>query len=140
LPDRLARFLATGEGSLPGKRLEKMALRRDGTKFPVELAIPCWRLSGSPCFTATLRGRALLRTTPNLARISPEDYGASPAAEGIELLKRAAGAAERMGRLMQHLLAFSRVSLQPFRLELVARRLCCGRLWLSSSRQLEKHT
>lgn len=136
----MACLLATGEGSVPGKHLEKTALRRDGTEFPVELAIPCFRLSGSPCFTGTLRGCALLCAAPNLTRISLENYGASPAAEGIELLKRAAGAAERMGRLRRDLLAFSRVSLQPVRFELAAPELLlreimaihhCRRRWPS---------
>jgi PAS domain S-box-containing protein len=35
----LARFLATGEGSALGRRLELAALRRDGTEFPVELTV-----------------------------------------------------------------------------------------------------
>jgi diguanylate cyclase (GGDEF)-like protein/PAS domain S-box-containing protein len=35
----LARFLATGEGPLLGRRVEMEGLRRDGTEVPVELAI-----------------------------------------------------------------------------------------------------
>ncbi|HEV7867835.1 MAG TPA: PAS domain S-box protein [Chthoniobacteraceae bacterium] len=35
----LARLLETGEGPILGKRLELPALRRDGTRFPVELSI-----------------------------------------------------------------------------------------------------
>ncbi len=35
----LERYLATGHGPILGKRLELEALRRDGTRFPVELSI-----------------------------------------------------------------------------------------------------
>jgi PAS domain S-box-containing protein len=35
----LAHYLATGNGPVLGKRMEMFALRRDGTEFPVELAI-----------------------------------------------------------------------------------------------------
>jgi PAS domain S-box-containing protein len=35
----LARYLATGEGAVLNRRIEVMALRRDGSEFPVELAI-----------------------------------------------------------------------------------------------------
>ncbi len=51
----LARFLATGEGPLLGKRIEVDALRIDGTTFPVELAITTIRAGDQPLFTAYLR-------------------------------------------------------------------------------------
>ncbi len=35
----LAQYLATGDGPVLGKRMEIFALRRDGTEFPIELAI-----------------------------------------------------------------------------------------------------
>ena len=35
----LAHYLATGDGPVLGKRIEIVALRRDGTEFPIELAI-----------------------------------------------------------------------------------------------------
>ena len=50
----LAHYLATGEGPVIGSRLEIMAVRRDGTEFPVELAIS--RIAGEPaCFTGFIR-------------------------------------------------------------------------------------
>jgi PAS domain S-box-containing protein len=53
--DGMARYLSTGEAHVLGKRLELPAVRKDGTEFPVELAIV--RLPGSepPTFTAFLR-------------------------------------------------------------------------------------
>ena len=51
----LARHLATGEGPVLGKRIEMIALRADGSEFPVELAITRIPTSGPPQFTAYLR-------------------------------------------------------------------------------------
>jgi len=51
----LARYLATGEAHVLGKRLEMPAIRADGTEFPVELAITCIRFEGPPIFTGYIR-------------------------------------------------------------------------------------
>jgi diguanylate cyclase (GGDEF)-like protein/PAS domain S-box-containing protein len=51
----LARYLATGEGPVLGKRLELEALRADGTEFPVELAISPTKSGPMPLFTAFVR-------------------------------------------------------------------------------------
>jgi PAS domain S-box-containing protein len=50
-----ARYLATGEASVLGKRIEMTALRADGSQFPVELAITRTPLDGPPSFTGCLR-------------------------------------------------------------------------------------
>ncbi len=42
----LARYLETGEGPVLGRRIELMGFRKDGTEFPVELAIT--RIAGEP--------------------------------------------------------------------------------------------
>src|SRR5262245_30623736 len=63
MPDRyrkqhnrgLARYLATGEGPVLGRRVELTALRADGSEFPVELAITPILLRGSRLFTGYLR-------------------------------------------------------------------------------------
>jgi signal transduction histidine kinase len=51
----LAHYLATGVGPVLEKRIEMMALRADGTQFPVELAITRISAEGPPLFTAYLR-------------------------------------------------------------------------------------
>ena len=48
-------YLATGEGSVIGKRIEITAQRADGTEFPVELAVCLIQRSDPPVFTAYLR-------------------------------------------------------------------------------------
>jgi PAS domain S-box-containing protein len=51
----LARYLATGEGRMLGKRLELSAERRDGTEFPIELTITRIESRGAAMFTGYLR-------------------------------------------------------------------------------------
>jgi PAS domain S-box-containing protein len=51
----LARYLATGEGPVLGKRIEITAMRADGSEFPVELAISRVDVPGPALFTGYLR-------------------------------------------------------------------------------------
>ena len=51
----LQRYLATGEGSYLGRRVEVTAMRRDGSEFPVELSITPAKLRDQTIFTAYLR-------------------------------------------------------------------------------------
>jgi diguanylate cyclase (GGDEF)-like protein/PAS domain S-box-containing protein len=51
----IAKYLATGEGPILGKRLELEASRADGTAFPVELAVTALLGTSAPMFTAFLR-------------------------------------------------------------------------------------
>jgi PAS domain S-box-containing protein len=51
----LARYLATGEERMVGKRLELTAVRADGSEFPIELAITRIPTDGTPSFTGFLR-------------------------------------------------------------------------------------
>ena len=50
-----ARAVATGDGTLIGRRLEMTAQRADGREFPVELTITRIRSHGRPMFTGHLR-------------------------------------------------------------------------------------
>ncbi len=51
----LARYLATGEHTLLGGRIEVTARRADGTEFPVELTVTVVRMEGPPAFNAYVR-------------------------------------------------------------------------------------
>jgi PAS domain S-box-containing protein len=51
----MARYLAKGEGRALHRRLELMALRSDGTEFPVELGVTRIPFSGPPMFTGYIR-------------------------------------------------------------------------------------
>src|SRR5688572_4347144 len=50
-----ARYLATGDARVLGRRIEMSAMRADGSEFPVELAITRIPMDGLPCFTGYLR-------------------------------------------------------------------------------------
>ena len=50
-----ARYLATGEARVLGRRIEMTAVRADGSEFPAELAITRIPLDGPPSFTGYLR-------------------------------------------------------------------------------------
>src|SRR5438270_2451111 len=51
----LARYLATGEARLIGRRIEASALRRTGEEFPVEVAITVTQTGSERIFTAHVR-------------------------------------------------------------------------------------
>jgi PAS domain S-box-containing protein len=50
-----ARYLATGDARVLGRRIEMLAMRADGSEFPVELAITRIPMEGPPSFTGYLR-------------------------------------------------------------------------------------
>jgi diguanylate cyclase (GGDEF)-like protein/PAS domain S-box-containing protein len=51
----LAHYLATGEGPVMDRRVEIVALRKDGSEFPIELAITRVPKEGDHFFTGTIR-------------------------------------------------------------------------------------
>ena len=51
----LAHYLATGESTIFGRRIELQAQRADGSEFPAEIAIARIPIAGPPLFTAHLR-------------------------------------------------------------------------------------
>jgi len=68
----LARFLATGEGPLLGKRFEFTALRADGTEFPIELTVARVDILGPPMFTGFVRDITRRRAAEERLRESRE--------------------------------------------------------------------
>jgi PAS domain S-box-containing protein len=66
----LARYLATGEGPILGKRIELNALRADGTEFPVEVAVVRIDLEGPPVFTGYIRDITERRKSAEAIRVS----------------------------------------------------------------------
>jgi PAS domain S-box-containing protein len=72
-----ARYLATGDARILGRRIELTAVRADGSEFPVELAVTRTPLDGPPSFTGYLRDiterkraeQALLASERNLRRV-----------------------------------------------------------------------
>lgn len=70
----LAHFRATGEGPVLNRRIELTALRRDGTEFPVELAITPLRVGGATAFSAFLRDITERKRTEKALRDSEASF------------------------------------------------------------------
>ncbi len=66
----LRRFLDTGVGPILGQRIELTALRRDGTEFPVELAVAPVRVGSSWLFSAFVRDITARRAADEALRVS----------------------------------------------------------------------
>jgi two-component system NtrC family sensor kinase len=84
----LARYLATGEPVVLGRRIELPGLRADGTEFPVELAIATTQTDGQRVFTAYVRdisdrqraelGQAVQNATTRVLAEAPDLAAAAP--------------------------------------------------------------
>ena len=70
----LARYLATGEGPVLGKRVEMPAMRADGTEFPAELSIVRITTEGAPLFTGYLRDLTVQKRSEDAIRASEERF------------------------------------------------------------------
>ncbi len=73
----LRRFLATGEGPILNQRIELNALRRDGTEFPVELAVAPVRVGSSWLFSAFVRDITGRRAADEALRVSEQKFGSA---------------------------------------------------------------
>ena len=82
----LARYLATGEHTILGRRIEVSARRADGTEFPVELTVTVARMDGPPTFSAYVRDLT-------------EQKRADAARSSLELQLQQAQKMEAVGRL-----------------------------------------
>jgi len=74
----LRAFLAGGEGAIFGRRLELPALRRDGSEFPIELAVAPIRLGDSWIFSAFMRDISEQKETD---KVQQAVYGIAQAAQ-----------------------------------------------------------
>jgi len=68
----MAHYLATGEGPVLNRRVELEALRADGSRFPVELAISPISSGNKPRFTAYLRDITLRKQAEAAQRESEQ--------------------------------------------------------------------
>ncbi|HYS77798.1 MAG TPA: PAS domain S-box protein [Candidatus Dormibacteraeota bacterium] len=86
--DGMARYLATGESTLLGRRIEMTAMRADGSEFPVEIAIARVPLPGAPMFTGFIRDLTEGKKVEESLRLSE---GQLRQAQKMEAVGRLAG-------------------------------------------------
>ena len=70
----LERYLETGDGPILGQRVETVALRSDGTEFPIELAVGRVPIEGQPMFTGYVRDISERKLAESQLRESEERY------------------------------------------------------------------
>ena len=73
----LRHFLATGEGPILNQRIELTALRRDGSEFPVELAVAPVRIGMTWLFSAFVRDITARRAADEALRVSEQKFGSA---------------------------------------------------------------
>ncbi|MES2177046.1 MAG: PAS domain S-box protein [Gemmatimonadota bacterium] len=70
----LARYVSTGKSNILGRRLDMRARKKDGTEFPVEMAIVQISADGPLIFAGTLRDISARLATEEALRASEERY------------------------------------------------------------------
>lgn len=108
----LRRYLQSGDGPVLGQRLELSALRRDGTEFPIELAITPLKLGSGTTFSCFLRDISERKQGEEKLRIVVES-----APSGMVLIDQA-GHMRMVNAEMERLFGYSREELlgQPVEL------------------------
>ena len=69
----LKNFLVTGHGSILNRRLEVMALHRDGFEFPIELTVTPVQVEGEWTFTAFIRDLTERQVTEEALRMAHDE-------------------------------------------------------------------
>lgn len=146
----LRRYIATGETSIMGQRVQTKGLRADGSEVPVELTVTEFRIKDQPMFTAFIRDitderQAAIARERFMEILSHElrtpvtaiyggakmlERGSLDAEPRSELIADIGVEADRLYRLVEDLIVLTRaergaaaMSLEPVRLDRVARRV-----------------
>ena len=101
----LARYLKTGEAHVLGQRIEILAMRRDGTEFPAELAITRIPLDGPAYFTGFVRDISDRKRAEDALRHSEEQLRHSQKMEAVGTL--AGGVAHDFNNILTGILGYA---------------------------------
>lgn len=101
----LAHYLTTGDAPVLGKRLELSAMKRDGSEFPIELAITRIGMQKPPMFTGFIRDITDRKLSDEAIRASEQRFSSfMDNVPGFAWMKDAEGRYVYGNRLLQELL------------------------------------
>jgi diguanylate cyclase (GGDEF)-like protein/PAS domain S-box-containing protein len=105
----LAHYLATGEGPVMDSRIEIVALRKDGSEFPIELAITRVPKAGDPLFIGTIRDITERKQAEEQQRVLQERIVALATTDPVTALPNHRGLMDRLEQELERAQCYARI-------------------------------
>jgi PAS domain S-box-containing protein len=107
--EELTRYVRSGESDGAGRRVEMIAMRRDGTEFPVEIAVTRIPLPGVPMYTGYIRDLSERKAAEQALRESEEQLRQAHKMEAVGRL--AGGIAHDFNNLLTAITGYGELML-----------------------------